>query len=488
MAALPIAAAEWEAQAAARARGVPYSPYLDLPVRWITERLDDHLWSKQRTIAETLITDRRVAVPSCFESGKSWLAARLACYWIDVHPPGEAFVVTTATTDVQVRAILWREINRAHARGKLDGRTTQREWTIGRELVAIGRKPADYDESAFQGIHARFVLVIIDEASGVPELLFRAAAGLTANRHSRQLAIGNPVVPDSYFSTICKPGSGWTVIPISAYDSPNFTGEPIPEHLSDLLISHDYERELRDEVGVDSAIYQARVLGQFATDNPEGVVPLTFVRRCQNIEREYRPDELLPIELGVDVGAGGDQTVIRERRGPVAGGTWRARTPDAREAVDLILEVIVSTGAVRVKVDVIGVGWAVVGWLRRLAEEGLHGAEIIAVNVGLPSTDPLRFPRLRDELWWEIGREHCRLKLWDLTGVDEVTVGQLIAPTWRPDVSGRHHIESKKETIARLKRSPDDADALLLAYYVPPIAFEDDGILVYEDPVAISPY
>jgi hypothetical protein len=48
--------------------------------------------------------------------------------------------------------------------------------------VAYGRKPADYDPAAFQGIHARYVLVIIDEADGVPKSIFDAVDAL-ATKH-----------------------------------------------------------------------------------------------------------------------------------------------------------------------------------------------------------------------------------------------------------------------------------------------------------------
>jgi len=50
------------------------------------------------------------------------------------------------------------------------------------------------------------------------------------------------------------------------------------------------------------------------------------------------------------------------------------------------------------------------------------------------------------------------------------TVKQLIAPRWRPDSAGRIQVEKKDETKKRLGRSPDDADALLLAFYKPPVA------------------
>ena len=49
-----------------------------------------------------------------------------------------------------------------------------KEWKIGNELVGFGRKPADTDEHGFQGIHAPFVLIVLDEACGIPEQLWIA--------------------------------------------------------------------------------------------------------------------------------------------------------------------------------------------------------------------------------------------------------------------------------------------------------------------------
>jgi hypothetical protein len=468
LAALPLAGAEWEAmQAAADAQERP-NPYRTDPVGWIRDVLGEHVWSKQEQIATALRDHRKVAVPSCHEAGKSWLAARAVAWWLTVWPPGEAFAVTTAPTAPQVRAILWREINRAHRKGRLPGRTNQTEWWINDEIVAFGRKPADYDPAAFQGIHARRVLVVIDEACGVPETIWIAGASLTANEHSRMFAIGNPDDPGGYFAKVCGPDSGWHVVPIDAFETPNFTGEPIPGDLRDLLVSPIYEQEMRAEFGEDGATYLSKVRGRFPSDQPDGVVPLSWVRQCQNQDREYAPDQLLPVELGVDVGAGGDETVIRERRGVLAGRTWRYKTPDSTQATGYVRQAIAETGATCVKVDVVGIGWGVVGALKEQGARGEHAAQIVGVNVGTASREPNRFPKLRDQLWWEIGRELSRQKAWDLSSVDETTVAQLIAPTWKPDSSGRHQIEKKADTKARLKRSPDDADALLLAWYAAP--------------------
>jgi hypothetical protein len=122
-------------------------------------------------------------------------------------PPGEAFVVTTAPTFPQVKFILWKEIARAHKKGRLPGRTNQVEWWIEGEIVAYGRKPDDLDMAAFQGIHARRVLVVVDEACGVAPAIWNGGAEtLITNDESHILAIGNPDDPATYFAQICKPG------------------------------------------------------------------------------------------------------------------------------------------------------------------------------------------------------------------------------------------------------------------------------------------
>ena len=119
--------------------------------------------------------------------GKSYLAARLCAYWLESWAFSEAFVVSTAPTATQVKSILWRELGRAYWKGKLSGRMNQTEWYMvgagtryqapapGEELVAMGRKSSDYDATSFQGLHARRILVVIDESAGVAANIFDAA-------------------------------------------------------------------------------------------------------------------------------------------------------------------------------------------------------------------------------------------------------------------------------------------------------------------------
>ncbi len=435
------------------------------PWDFAEQKLGEALWSKQRDVARSVVANRRTAVKSCHAAGKSFTASRLTAWWLWSHAPGTAFVVSTAPTFEQVRAVLWREIGRAHRKGKLLGRVNQTEWWIGDEMVAFGRKPGDTDPSAFQGIHAEYVLVILDEACGIDRELWLAALSLAANDKSRILAIGNPDDPGSHFAEVCKPGSGWNVIQIGYSDTPNFTGEKVPPELGPLLIGPTYVGEMRSDVGEGSGPWKAKVLGEFPEDADDGVVSLSALRRCMRPDQEHSLEDLLPIELGWDVGAGGDRSVVRERTGVKAGRTWYPKGSDLMAQCGEVIGILEETGASAIKIDSIGIGHGAADRMEELRREGLHKARVVRVNVGESPTKPHRFPKLRDQIWWEVGRMLCQDEAWDLSGIDDATVAQLTAPKYALDSSGRIKVEPKADTRARLGRSPDDADALLLAFY-----------------------
>lgn len=450
--------------------------YLYDPAGWVDYMLGEHLWSKQVAIAESVRDNRLTAVQSAHGTGKSWVASRLTAWWLNVHPPGEARVVTTAPTADQVKAILWAEINTAFAKAEARGtpfigRINETDWKLDKRLIAFGRKPSDYNPHAFQGIHAKYVLVILDEACGVDKQFWTAASSIATGEHCRILAIGNPDDPGSHFARVCS-SSRWNTIKIRAEDTPNFTGEPIPDGLGAMLVGHDYVEEMRAEFGEESPTYISKVLADFPDDAEDSVVRLSALRACATpLDRERPPHELLPVELGVDLGAGGDETCIRERRGMVVGREWRTRDRDSANVINMISQALRETGATAVKIDSIGIGWGIVGRMQELRREGKHTAVVTGVNVGEASSEPARFPRLRSQIWWEVGRKLSEDLGWDLSRLAEDDrdrlISQLTAPKYSRDAAGRIVVEKKEDTRKRLGRSPDNADALLMAFYTP---------------------
>lgn len=451
-----------------------YSTYLKRqqwrrdPALWMRERLGESPWSKQIEILQSVQQNRHTAVPAAFDLGKSFIASRAAMHFVDTAEPGEkVYVITTAPSITQVKGILWREINHGHKKGGLVGKCFTLNWKRNGVEVAIGYKPSDYAVAGFQGFHADRVLVILDEAAGLVESLWEGADGIAANDDSRVLAIGNPESAGAKFGRVCEPGTKWNVIRISAFDSPNVTGEPVPDIVRRNLVGPTWIEEKRQEWGEDSPMWMSKVLALFVRDGKSVTVPFSWAILCSHREEEEAEDAE-PVELGVDVGAGGDESVIRERRGPVAGRVWTSCHDDAMALVGEIVRAQAETGATSVKIDAIGVGWAIASRVEEVFEEMGIECAVHGVKVSQSSHEPQKYANLRSEIWWEVGRENCRTKGWDLTDVDEQTINELCEPKYRNDSSGRIRVELKEDTKKRLGRSPDHADALLLAFYVPP--------------------
>lgn len=429
-------------------------PYRHRPVDFVAERLGENIWSKQQQILESIHDNRYTAVQACHGPGKSFIAARAAAWWLETWPAGEAFVVTTAPTFSQVRAILWREIGRAHKKGRLRGRVNQTEWFIDDELVAMGRKPADYDQTAFQGIHARAVLVIIDEACGVPKDLFDAVDSIVTTTESRVVAIGNPDDPTAHFASVCAPGSGWETITISAFDTPNFTGEPVPDRVAEQLVTRDWVEERKKRWGENSPIYTSKVLGQFPENATDTVIPLSLA----NAAAARTLEAALPSLLGVDVARfGADKTEIYHRQGPLVRAVISTSKEDTMQTAGRVIHALRETGASAAKIDANGVGAGVYDRLRELE------VPVVEMQAGMASSDPERYANARAEWFWSL-RERFEAGDIDLDPDDDEAIGHLTSMKWRLDSKGRIVIESKEDMKKRGMPSPDKADAIAMAF------------------------
>lgn len=464
--------------------------YLEDPGLWAQEALGSYLWSAQQRILRSIRDHRKTAVKSCHGPGKSFTAASAVAHWIANHRAGEATAVTSAPTDRQVKAILWKEIGRAHARGRLAGRVNLKEWYIptppsGRlEMVAFGQKPADLDPTAFQGIHNRSLLVVLDEACGMPKALFIAADSLMTNDNCRILAIGNPDDPTSHFAEICRVGTDWNVISISAFDTPNFTGEAIPAKLAEVLVGRTWVEDKRKlwapewrwtedgrfclpppgkKVEDSDPEWQSKVLGLFpAKGGPLSLIPSHWIEAAQ--ERSLTPSE--PYFFGVDVGAGGDSSCIAFRQGPVIRIIHEDRNPDTMQTTGAVIAYRRKAAAAldglrpAVQVDKIGIGAGIVDRSIELGED------FIGINVGLPARDPERFANLKAEAWWGV-RERFEAGDIDLDPADLRTASELASLRYRRNSRGQILIESKEEAKRRGIPSPNRAEAVMLSCAVP---------------------
>jgi hypothetical protein len=89
--------------------------------------------------------------------------------------------------------------------------------------------------------------VIIDECAGVPIELWEAAESLASNKAGVILAVGNATDPNTHFAEVCQPGSGWQVQQISAYDTPVYTCERVPEDILENLVDPSWVEHMKSK-------------------------------------------------------------------------------------------------------------------------------------------------------------------------------------------------------------------------------------------------
>lgn len=447
------------------------SPKLDI-VTWTDKKRGGFLWSKQREVANSVIENRYTAVKSAHGTGKSYFAANLVAWWLDQHPVGDAFAITTAPTAPQVEAILWREISVAHEEGQLPGRITWGQvpqWKVGDRMIAYGRKPADYADpnkamQAFQGIHAKYVLVVLDEACGIPVWLWNAVDSIVTNDDARVLAIGNPDDPASEFYNVCRPGSEYNTITISAFDLPAFTGEKVPEALNKSLTGRGWVEERKRKWGEDSPLYQSKVLGEFPDLSDDSLITPKMIRDAwaQDLETVDAPT------FGGDVARKGvDKTVCYMNRGGALRRVHESSKASTMATAGKFARVLREHPGAQMWIDISGLG---AGVYDRLKEQNLPVHEF---DGGSAPIDPIRYKNKRAEAYWEL-REAFENGEIDLDPNDLDLAAQLQSIKWSLDSRGRILIESKDDMKKRGLPSPDHADAAMMARRLPVFIPEPD--------------
>jgi len=432
------------------------------PVGWVESVLREFIWSKQIEVLESVRDNRYTAVKSAHDTGKSFIASRAAAWWIDSHPPQSAFVVSTAPTWNQVQAILWREIARAHVRGGLPGKVTlDCVWRLGSkqngEIVGYGRKPADYNPEGFQGIHQKYVLVIIDEANGVPSMLYDAVDTIVTNQHCRVLAIGNPDNPSSHFAQVCKRNSGWNVIRIDGFESPNFTDEWVPEYLRDLLLSPDWVAEREHRWGKGSPLYTSKVRGEFPVHSDDALVPPAWLYDAVGRKIPGKTGREAGV-MGLDIArTGQDRSVCYRQRGGYVSEVFKTGTGDLVELAEMLKDAMTGKIGIRAVADEAGVGAGVVDMLVN------DGYDVYGHNGGRTPRDTERFINARSEDFWYL-RERFQEGTISIPE-DEDLINQLLMLRWKMNGRNKIEVESKDDYRKRTRAgSPDEADALMMAF------------------------
>jgi len=449
------------------------------PDLWLKNETGEGLWKRQQEIARAIVTNPRVAVASCNGAGKSYLAARIATWFLKTYQP--SVVLTTAPTDRQVRRILWKEIHicaqRAKERGNpLGGELMTKEWKFSEDHFGLGFATRDYDATAFQGIHAPHLLIVADEAAGLSETIWEGIFSVLKGGYTRLLAIGNPTSLDGQFYRAFGSDRWWSTN-ISAFDTPNV--QQRKKVIPGLVTLEDVE-DAKDDWGEDSPLYIARIGGRFPETMEDTLIGLLQVEQAG--QGEWTQDEMdridaaEPVEIGMDAARyGADKNVIIARRGRLAmaadefGRESLGRT-GVMAAVGRLLQFIDRHGLMsqlsKIKADAVGLGGGIPDRLRELQQEGKipRHVEIVDINAGGKPLNPAKYQDQATEQWAGLGDMIKQDLAFGPVFKNRNVVGQLTRRKYKVTSDGRMKLESKDEMKHRGLKSPDWGDALSMTY------------------------
>lgn len=406
---------------------------------------------------------RRISIRSGHGCKKSATLSILVLWGLLCHG-SDCKIPVVAGSQNQLVDTIWPEISRwakklpEPLQGQID---VQKERVVVKvapeSAFAVARTASKDNPDAMQGFHARFLLFVVDEASGVHEKAFEVAQGALSTPDAIAILAGNPTKTQGFFhATHTRLRDRWFTVQVSSEDVPTARG-----HIEDVIATY----------GRNSNAYRVRVLGEFPTQDDETVIPLDLVLAARG--RNVATSDVWPV-WGVDVARFGDDTsaVIR-RQGNTLLGLHEWHGLDGAQVAGRIQALYRDTPndmkPKEIVVDVIGVGASVYDILRlpgSECREAVRGANVAE----LPSTSDEDY-RLRDELWfrgraWFAARD-CHIPTVFTTEQEaklaEKLVSELTAPTYDFTHLGKRVVESKSDLKKRGVASPNLADAFLLS-------------------------
>ena len=404
---------------------------------------------------------RKISVASGHGIGKSAVLSWIILWFLFCFH--NAQVPCTAPTSDQMHDVLWKELDiwihrmppgvaelYDHQRGYIRIKESPKTW------YARAKTAAKENSEALAGVHSDFVLLCVDEASGVHEQIFNVAQSALTSENVFLVMIGNPTRIVGYFyDSHHKLKASFQTATFSSIDSP--------------IVDADYEREQAMKHGRESDEYGFRVLGKFPRESAmddQGWVRL-FGEDVKFIEaKEEQGDKEFVGRrlLGHDpAGAGKNEAVWYGRDNHRARLLGSMDTSNEKEQASRTLTLMdkYKIHPRDTVLDNFGAGANIALQVSAMT----RGKKIIrAINVGdKPRLDRDKeiFINIRAMLYW-------RAKQWLRSGgeivFDPILKNELSYIMYRRTESGKIQIMSKKDMAKMGYPSPNRADALSLTF------------------------
>lgn len=384
--------------------------------------------------------------------GKSALTSWIVLWMMSTRPHLAGWV--TANTQTQLKGKTWRELSVWHKRA-LNGHWF--EWTATRfyqvdhrETWGLDAIPwTEHNSEAFAGLHGEHVLMIMDEASGVADVIWEVSEGAMTGMRAFWLVYGNPTRNTGRFrECFGKYRHRWTTQQVDSR--------------SCKMTDKKKLEEWRLDHGEDSDFFRVRVRGEFPHRASNQFIASDVVAEARTRQLDVADYIYAALLIGCDVARfGDDETVITVRQGRkiheqrVFRGLNNMQVgAECAKAYRDFQSMGLTMGPVFV--DGVGLGSGVVDYL-----SSMH-YPVIDVNVGSKPDDPHVYFNKRVEIW-DKGRQ------WLEAGADIPNEPELAEQLTNIEYDMVPHkdqirLEKKADMKERGLSSPDRADSLMLTF------------------------
>jgi hypothetical protein len=427
----------------------------------------------------------QLAVASGHGIGKTALVSWIILWAISTKPDTRG--VVTANTETQLKTKTWAELGKwfhmflakdyfsltATALFAKDS-AHERTWRI--DMVPWSERNTE----AFAGLHnkERRILVIFDEASAIPDIIWETTEGALTDANTEIIwcVFGNPTRNTGRFRE-CFPGQRHA----RAWKSKQVDSREVS------LTNKVQINSWIDAYGEDSDFVRIRVKGVFPRTGEMEFISSEQVDEAAKSEAASDPRDALVI--GVDVARyGANESVIWFRKGRDARSIApvRLRGASTVELAGKVSEVFHRYRVDGIFVDGGGIGGGVVDQLRALH---IH---VFDINFGSKAesigwawgNEGERYANKRAEMWGA-------MRQWLKSGAipsDADLKAQLVGPTYTYTLKNEILLEKKEDMMKRGLDSPDLADALALTFAMPVAAHQHAGGMGPGKPLVESEY
>ena len=420
----------------------------------------------QDDVLEAFPHRQRLALKACKGPGKTAVLAWLAWNFLLTRPHPK--VAATSITADNLADNLWSEMAKWQQRApsllkqfrwtrtRIESCDSPETWWMSARAWSRSAD-ASQQGNTLAGLHADYILFLLDESGGIPDAVMAAAeAALSSCREGHIVQAGNPTHLEGPLWRACTSERRlWHVTEITADpDDPRRSSR----------VQAGWAREQIEKYGRDNPWVLVNVFGRFP---PSSLNTLIGPDECRAAtQRAWRLQDIAaaPRVLGVDVARfGDDASVIFPRQGLVAFAPQHFRHLDGIQGAGAVARKWADWDADACFIDDTG-GWGA-SWIDNLR---LLRRDAVGVGFSSAARDSGRYDNRRTEMYFEAVqwiKAGGQLPPADTPGIAEL-IGALSQTTYsfRGD---RLLLEPKEQVKQRLGASPDEADAFALTFAEP---------------------